>query len=54
MDGGESIGRCQVPIPSQGGRDHEIEAVGERLRAMHAWDQKGKLVDKREELTLWS
>lgn len=30
----------------QAGRDHEIEAVGERLRSMMPWIQKGKLVDK--------
>ena len=30
------------------GRDHEIEAVGERLRAMMPWIQKGKLVDKEK------
>ncbi len=30
------------------GRDHQIEAVGERLRAMMPWIQKGKLVDKEK------
>lgn len=30
----------------QTGREHQIEAVGEGLRAMMPWIQKGKLVDK--------
>ena len=30
----------------QSGRDHQIEEVGERLRGMMPWIQKGKLVDK--------
>ena len=30
----------------QKGREHQIEAVGEGLRAMMPWIQKGKLVDK--------
>jgi ketol-acid reductoisomerase len=32
----------------QAGREHDIEAVGERLRAMMPWIQKGKLVDKEK------
>ncbi|MCP4952189.1 MAG: ketol-acid reductoisomerase [Proteobacteria bacterium] len=32
----------------QAGRDHQIEEVGERLRGMMPWIQKGKLVDKEK------
>ncbi|XXK29331.1 ketol-acid reductoisomerase [Arenicellales bacterium nBUS_45] len=32
----------------QSGRDHQIEEVGERLRGMMPWIQKGKLVDKEK------
>ena len=41
-------GGKQFEALRQSGRDHQIEEVGERLRGMMPWIQKGKLVDKEK------